>query len=225
MGLIQGLSGIVTSSLLLSYDIADKNSYVGSGTSILDLSGNNYTGTLTNGPTFDTGNGGNILFDGTNDYIDTSLVRETPVTSPFTYQIIFKNNENANYMGLMGRSSFQVSGISIAIMFTNRLMISLNGASANSEPEFDYTNNVISMGTFVFNNRTITAYRNTTNVYTGSIAFNVVTNTNGIRIGSDIQGGWTYANKNVYSVKVYNKALTVSEVEQNFNAQKSRFGL
>ena len=59
---------IVTSGLVLALDAADRNSYPGSGTTWTDLSGNANNGTLTNGPTFNSANGGSIVFDGTNDF-------------------------------------------------------------------------------------------------------------------------------------------------------------
>jgi hypothetical protein len=76
---MSGISGpkIITSGCVLSLDAADKLSYKGSGTTWKDLSGNNNTGTLTNGPTFNAGNMGSIVFDGTNDYVG------------FTYNSIF----------------------------------------------------------------------------------------------------------------------------------------
>jgi hypothetical protein len=55
--------------LVLALDAADRNSYIGSGTSWKDLSGNSYNGTLTNGPTFSAANGGVIVFDGVDDYV------------------------------------------------------------------------------------------------------------------------------------------------------------
>ena len=63
----------VTNGLVLAVDAADKNSYRGSGTTWTDLSGNNYNGTLTNGPTFNGGNMGSIVFDGTDDYSLTTF--------------------------------------------------------------------------------------------------------------------------------------------------------
>jgi hypothetical protein len=60
----------VTNGLVLCLDAADKNSYSGTGTTWTDLTGNGNNGTLTNGPTFNSANGGSISFDGTNDYID-----------------------------------------------------------------------------------------------------------------------------------------------------------
>lgn len=60
---------IVENGLVFAVDAADKNSYIGSGTTWKDVSGNAYSGTLTNGPTFSNTNGGVINFDGTNDYV------------------------------------------------------------------------------------------------------------------------------------------------------------
>ena len=61
---------IVTDGLVLALDAANAKSYPGSGTTWSDLSGNRNTGTLTNGPTFNSGNGGGIVFDGVDDYVD-----------------------------------------------------------------------------------------------------------------------------------------------------------
>ena len=60
---------IVTDGLVLCLDAANPRSYPKSGTTWSDLAGAS-NGTLTNGPTFDSGNGGGIIFDGTNDFID-----------------------------------------------------------------------------------------------------------------------------------------------------------
>ena len=60
---------IITDGLVLALDAGNTKSYPGSGTVWTDLSGNNNTGTLTNGPTFNAANGGSIVFDGTNDYV------------------------------------------------------------------------------------------------------------------------------------------------------------
>ena len=58
---------IVTDGLVLCVDAASKRSYPGTGTTWTDLKGGN-NGTLTNGPTFSSANGGSVVFDGTNDY-------------------------------------------------------------------------------------------------------------------------------------------------------------
>jgi hypothetical protein len=63
---------IVTNGLVLALDAANTKSYVSGSTTWRDLSGNNNSGSLVNGPTFNNANGGSIVFDGTNDYVDVS---------------------------------------------------------------------------------------------------------------------------------------------------------
>ena len=62
---------IVEDNLVLYLDAANTKSYPGTGTTWTDLSGNGVTGTLVNGATFNSGNGGYIVFDGANDYVST----------------------------------------------------------------------------------------------------------------------------------------------------------
>ena len=61
---------IVTDVLVLCLDAANRRSYPGSGNSWLDLSGNGNNGTLTNGPTYSSANGGSLVFDGVDDYVN-----------------------------------------------------------------------------------------------------------------------------------------------------------
>lgn len=61
---------IIKSGLVLDLDAADINSYIGSGTSWKDMTGNGNSGTLVNGPSFSSANGGSIVFDGVDDYIN-----------------------------------------------------------------------------------------------------------------------------------------------------------
>ncbi|MEK9696312.1 MAG: hypothetical protein VW270_11135, partial [Candidatus Poseidoniales archaeon] len=80
---------IVTDDLVLCYDAANNRSYPKTGTTWTDLAGSN-DGTLTNGPTFDTTNGGSIVFDGTNDRVAIPLGSlPTPQNSSnFTYEAV-----------------------------------------------------------------------------------------------------------------------------------------
>ena len=62
-------TSIVTDGLVLCLDAGNRKSYVGTGVTWTDLSGRGNTGTLTNGPTYNSVNGGSIDLDGTNDYV------------------------------------------------------------------------------------------------------------------------------------------------------------
>jgi hypothetical protein len=64
------LNGLVRNGLVLALDAGRTLSYPGSGTTWTDLSGNGNTGTLTNGPTYSSANGGSLVFDGVDDYVN-----------------------------------------------------------------------------------------------------------------------------------------------------------
>jgi len=86
---------IVTSGLVLCLDAANKRSYPGTGTTWTDLSGNSNNGTLINGPTFNAGNQGGIVFDGTNDYISIGSQNIVGTgTSPFSVELCIYNTKN-----------------------------------------------------------------------------------------------------------------------------------
>ena len=61
---------IIQDGLVLYLDAANTKSYPTTGTTWSDLSRRGNNGTLTNGPTFNSSNGGIIVFDGINNYVD-----------------------------------------------------------------------------------------------------------------------------------------------------------
>jgi hypothetical protein len=61
MSTLSGGPNIVTNGLVMALDAANPKSYPGSGTVWRDISRTGANGTLINGPTFDSGNGG-VLF-------------------------------------------------------------------------------------------------------------------------------------------------------------------
>ena len=73
MAIYKNTPPIVTNGLVLHLDAANRMSYPGSGTTWFDISNNNRSGSLINGPTFTNEVGGAFTFDGVNDYLDTTL--------------------------------------------------------------------------------------------------------------------------------------------------------
>jgi hypothetical protein len=61
---------IITDGLVLCFDAGNRKSYPGSGNTWRDLAGRGLNGTLINGPTFNSSNGGSIVFDGSNDFVN-----------------------------------------------------------------------------------------------------------------------------------------------------------
>ena len=96
---------IVTNGLVLALDAGNTLSYVSGSTTWRDLSGNNNSGSLVNGPTFNSVNGGSIVFDGSNDYVEISPVN---ASSQFTLNFWIKCIQtgsvgNTNYSGIINK--------------------------------------------------------------------------------------------------------------------------
>ena len=69
---------IVTDGLVLYLDAGNNKSYPGSGNTWYDISENGNNGTLVNGVGYNSSNKGSLVFDGVNDYIQTSLTGTFP---------------------------------------------------------------------------------------------------------------------------------------------------
>ena len=219
---------LVTSGSVLILDAANTKSYPGSGTTWRDMSGNNITGSLTNGPTFNSANGGSIVFDGTNDSVimadNSALNTQTPsvevwIKTNATNQNGFwfeKGTVNTQYSlfqegtNIVWRQDINQEGTIIVSQYTNTATYITTSNWAQI------------VGTFVSGDRR--TYINGVLVNSDAQTGVVATNTGGMFIGTYGGGGYPY-NGNVAIVRVYNKVLSASEVLQNYNAQKSRFGL
>lgn len=93
-GRISYLGGIVKDGLILDLDAGKVDSYPRTGTLWRDLSGNGYNGTLTNfeGQFWDSSNGGNILFDGTDSYVNLSDIPFRITNYNFSIELVFYFN-------------------------------------------------------------------------------------------------------------------------------------
>ena len=221
---------ITTSGLILSLDAADKTSYPGSGTSWKDLSGNAYNATLTNGPTFSAANRGNIVFDGVDDYV---------VTSNFT-----PNVTNKTLSGWVKLSSVSQQGGGVINLqstdgstFDSIVYNETNdgwGFGSNSFARTGWsgvketsTNSWVYI-TATYENLSYKIYRNGLLIYTltsfNALNFNFSSQS---VIGYRHTGGASgaYLSANIAICQIYNRVLSASEVLQNYNATKSRFGL
>ena len=107
-GIIDSNQKIVTNGLVLHLDAAQRRSYSGTGTNWRDLiSGVNAT--LTNGAVFNSSNGGNVSFDGVDDFVNTNRDIQFGANSSFSLESYFYlnsyvnsqliNNENSGYNG------------------------------------------------------------------------------------------------------------------------------
>jgi hypothetical protein len=222
-----GHGKIVTDGLVFAYDAADTNSYPGSGTTWYNLATKTSNGTLTNGPVYSSDNAGHISFDGANDIINgpsgvtwftnTSFTIEgwiRPDTSPPSQQVWF---------AAVGPTGGGNKNMHLRIYSNGTLRFGYYADDLNS------TSGAVTFGTW---NHVVWSYDysgDTSKIYS-----------NGSEVGSGAQGPFNDTSATVYLGlwqvsqpfkgdiavgKVYTKTLTPGEILQNYNAQKTRFGL
>ena len=225
MGFYRG-PNIVTDGLVFAMDPGSERCYDGT-TAVNSLVGSN-TGTLTNGVAYSSQNGGAFDFDGTDDYIsfpdDTNLNNQALTMESWVkldttlYQQAFlfeKGNVNTQY------SNFQENNGNFYFRTINLSTPDLGLNLTNYVSAGDWFHIVCTYGSGVkciyINGIAIT----TQTGLTGTIP----TTTTGLFLGAYGPGSSYFIDGKIAVSRVYNKALTQAEVTQNFNAQKSRFGL
>jgi len=222
---------IVTDSLILCLDAANTQSYPGSGTTWFDISGKNNSPTLINGPTFNSDNMGSIVLDGTNDMVefspDGTITSNTVVLSgSYTASFLFfssNNGSNNDQMWLCEKHNggngfslyrYQDGNVCVRTMTGNRYSWSC--------PYRTKIKNKLCFLDFVSNGTTMEFYLN--NVSQGTVTPNDLTfNVN--RLGSNRFSDNQALDGRFYNVRFYDRALTRSEINQNYNALKGRFSL
>ncbi len=224
---------VVNDGLVLLLDAGNTKSYPGSGTTWTDISRNGNNGTLTNGPTYSSANGGSLVFDGTNDWFSTPLSIGDANTS-FSWGGFVKVNVStisSNFF-LFGNYTETVTVPFFAIAFNNsgdNTFIYIRDSTGNSEVFSGDTNLDLNSWYYLMGVRDAGAnqvklYVNgelrDTDTFAGSLNVKSTVNNFG---GVKHFGG--YINCNIATVQLYNRALSASEVKQNFNALRGRFGL
>jgi hypothetical protein len=223
MGGFANNAPIVTDGLVFYVDAGNSNSYPGSGTTWSDLIGSN-DGALTNGPTFDSANGGSIVFDGTNDYVGSINLGIT--FSDITFSCWVKRiGTQGDYTGLM-ISDGANSNSGIGIMSSGRIWAMWIGNIWGHNSGLSISDQTWTMVTVVFNSGTVNFYKNdnsetpsigTPATYSGTSAFP------NLQIGKDRNFSNRILYGNIACTSIYNRALSSTEITQNYNALKNRF--
>jgi len=212
---------IVEDGLVLALDAGNTKSYPGSGTSWSDLSGNGNNGTLTNGPTYSSDDGGSLTFDGSNDYapIGTSgfpfgssagtlscWVRTNTTAAGFQWIVSYGSpgTSQARFLGING-TTYYFGGYG-------------NDITASGVPVNTWINMV-----GVYDGTNASMYVNGVLV-SGPTAKSWNTVANNAQVGRQTNGS-EYWNGNIAQVSIYNRALIASEVQQNFEALRGRYGI
>lgn len=217
---------IVTDGLVLHLDAANTKSYQSGSATWFDKSGNGNNGTLTNGPTFSSLNGGSIVFDGSNDYIDisTSPNLTNPLTICAFVNTSFITGSNQVIYGPSANGS------------DNWLSVSNNRAQIHATQTSDVNNFAVTGNTVIgankwyyitgiVNNNVISLYINGVfETASSAQAFTAGGWNSTARIGQRATGQFPFNGRIAY-VQGYNRALSAQEILQNYNATKSRFNL
>ena len=229
MGIRSG-PNIVTDGLVFAVDAANPSSYVSGSTIWKDQTVSQNNGTLTNGPTFDSVDGGSIVFDGTNDYVNLNTNTLSSV-DPIT--IIAWINPNSLTATQCVISDGTTGGVSIRLEFgrtDNTFSWNQSGvaatANANAITTTDNFHQVAIVRSGNYSDWTISFYVNG-NAWgsTSGITQTPSSTPSNCSIGSRGDGSGLYFNGKISNVKIYNRALSSTEVSQNYNALKPRFGL
>jgi hypothetical protein len=220
-----GFGKIVTSGLVLALDAADRNSYVSGSTVWNDLSGNNYSGSLINGPTFSSTNGGSIVFDGVDDYITATEIGQL---TRFSIESWFKPTSYPNNYAAVIASVYPGTNATVNFKIGYEAGTGMVGGTYIGNwfytPSVPTTLNTWQQIIFTYDGSGLAIHSN--GVSGGSNAFTGTPNSGGggIRIGRRWDLAEYFAG-NIAITRVYNRALSQSEILQNYNAQKSRFNL
>jgi hypothetical protein len=240
-------SKVVTDGLVLYYDAANSTSYV-SGTTWNDLSRNGNNGTLINGPTFDSGNDGSIVFDGVDDY--STLGQNSGFNmAPTNVSMLFWVNGNYSnyYLGVFERVTVTGAGLNIPIPYDGWIQI---GYISDGSVNYFVINGIRyvsdTSGTYSYDYPLFRPIYSAADTLFGApagpnFAFSLQSISGGFSTGpyvwsdknnrllgrgqSGAGSNSRFFNGNISSVSIYNRTLSPFEVLQNYNVTKRRYGL
>jgi hypothetical protein len=217
---------MVVDGLILAFEAGTPRSYPGSGTIWYDLSKNSRNGTLNNGVGYSTSNSGYLIFDGSNDSVTTPTINLGNGNIAWTVTAWVRTSTTANSLGQGSVLSNSSGGPVYSMMGIN------NGKIVYWTYQNSDWAKKLGVGTTVNNNAWhFLAWSNHSN-YTmdmyvdGALDSNVGNSTSGNNNPVNMIGAsWAgYLPGDIAQIYIYDRDLSTSQILQNFNAQKSRFG-
>jgi hypothetical protein len=224
---------IVRNGLIMYLDAGNRNSYTSGSAIWRDVSLNNNNGTLVNGPSFNSTNGGSIVFDGSDDRINLPDIGVTELSAfsiscwvrtatGGTYPTVYSegtpgswsNNLFSLYYGDYGPGG--ASG-GVRVFFGNGDVISYTTSVIDNVwrnvvySQINNSNRSLYLNGVQIGANTATITHTVTNAYIGA----------GNNAGSFLQ----FFKGDISNLQLYNRALSIPEIIQNYNAQKTRFNL
>lgn len=252
---VAGGPDMIQNGLVIALDAADRNSYPGTGTTWFDLSGNGWNGGLQNGITYSSTNGGCFVLDGTDDTVTTSFpLTSLPALSNFSIDCWMKIPSYPTAASPNVYGSTTKNGVLVGATYYSGTALYWNGnATGTAFSVFGFIRgadayrnttvySVTSLNTYYYftlvNNYSASTFALYVNgALYSSVAgptqeYNSSNASNAGNIGickAQVDGGgtqnYTYLSCTVASSKIYTRALSATEVLQNYNSTKTRFGL
>jgi len=213
-------NSIVRSNLLLHWDMTDSNSYAGSGSTVYDVSGNGYNGTIQGNPTYSSSNNGYMVFDGFGDYITSSLTQPSGARAfgmwVYYSSLTQPNSEGYQLQGIQAGGGYTYQGIVDGGNVYYYIGSGTGGTISYTLSSGQWYYQVIS-----FDGNQYTVYVNGALIQSGSASTGTTSNT--------FSAGAINGNYRLYGYgsewQFYGQNLTAAEVQQNFNAGRGRYGI
>jgi hypothetical protein len=209
---------IVTSGLTLLLDAGFTPSYPKSGTSWTDLSFSGNNATLFNSPTFNSSDGGSVVFDGTNDYCLAGS--GLAITGNLTVAAWVRPTSFTNQGNIVSKSSNP--GYRMRFQSNGTFWMYSNTNTITSPSAYTINNWFHTVG--VFSSTGLRMYINGSLVQSNGTAFSPSYSASSFIVGGFSSNQELFQGR-IANVSVYNRDLSATEVLQNYNAQKARFGL
>lgn len=198
-----------------------------------DLSGLSNTGTLTNGPTYDSSNNGSIVFDGTDDHCQI-LNRSTilNLTNSFTFSAFVKFTTSGGQYAIFAKNSAWADGWTVYMRQGPQFALVGNNTSGGSSgivatPAGEINSNTWYNVCYTYNGINIIGYVNAVQKVSTAFSGTFRNQTSTVsKIGEDLSlaapSRWTGS---ISNVQLYDRALTATEIQQNFNALRGRYSI
>jgi hypothetical protein len=213
---------------VMCLDAGSKLSYPGTGTTWTDLSGNGNNGTLTNGPTFDSANGGSLVFNGTNQYATTGNSLIPTSSNPYSVNCwVYRSTVPLSYCELLSNWGSSFSG--------NSFFLGFYGYSGIDNIRFtdSWSNSGVSVSTQINKWFYLSGVSTVTNAYiyvNGQLAGTKGSglshsSTLPVVIGRQGELSGEYFPGKITGISIYNRALSATEISTNFELLRGRYGI
>jgi len=209
-------SVLVTSGLVVNLDAGNSTSYPGSGTTWTDLSGNGNNGTLVNSTGYSSADGGALVFDGTNDYVNLGAVQVNTASGTIGFWVNLDSN-GGRFFGRHG--NFEVR-----FDVSNQLALDFGASTSLTSSRTSWT------GAWLYVVITWSQSSNTSSLYVNNVLDNTGSCNTVSSLTGDMHIGRSSASAQYIDGKLsvfhsYNRILTAAELTQNYNTLKGRYGL